>query len=342
MTTGNSNRPAVAGPLGPTPGRAPWSVRRTSSLDMTWVDGFRSQMRIVGRARDLLTRSRLDDTVVLAEDVLHVGVAPDRTIEEIRSDPERPELSRLVGARGGGRLRGVLAEVVPTELREATPLYLLLDDLSGATLVAGFAFSQWPDLVEQLRRPSGPMSRPPARRMEGICTGFQPGSSALNTDGTSRWTHDVQPVPPLRNAADPVGWHEVVETAEVAMRRARRIDVRLDGVLRVDAMFQDSATTPAGHRIAVHEYGLTATMDPGTGELLTVHADPRVLPYQECPLAVLNVDRMVGTVAKDLRISVLEQLKGIAGCTHLNDAVRALAEVPAFAAPLRAGAVTPS
>jgi hypothetical protein len=335
MTTGGTARPVVAGPLGATPPRAPWSVRRTSSLDMTWADGFGSQMRVVGRARDLLTRTTRDETVVLAEDLLHVGVAPDRTIQEIRSEPERPELSRLVGARGGGRLRGVLAEVVPAELRNGTPLYLLLDDLSGATLVAGFAFSQWPELREQLLSRFGRMPRQPARRMEGICTGFQPGSSALNNDGTSRWIHDVQPVPPLRSAADPIGWHDVVETADVAMRRARRIDVRLDGVLHVDAMFQDSSTTPAGHRIAVHEYGLTATVDPDTAELLTVQADPRVLPYQECPLAVLNVDRMVGTMARDLRTSVLEELKGVAGCTHLNDAIRALSEVPVLAGPLR-------
>jgi hypothetical protein len=330
--------PTVAGPLGPTPVRLPWSVRRTSSLDMVWSNGFGSQMQITGRARDLLTGEHTGATTVLAEDTLHVGVAADRTIDDIRSFPERTALAGLVGARGGGRLRGVLAEVTPAELRDGTPLYLLLDDLSGATLIAGFAFSQWPALVAQLLPPAGKEPRPRGRRMEGICIGFQPGSSAMNPDGSSRWTHDVRPVPPLRNPADPIGWHEMLETTDVHMRRARRIDVRLDGMLHVDSMFQDSATTPEGHRVAVHEYALSASIDPASGKLLSVHADPRVLPYRECPLAALNVDRMVGTSMKELRTAVLTQLKGVAGCTHLNDALRALAEVHVLAEPLTARA----
>jgi hypothetical protein len=36
----------------------------------------------------------------------------------------------------------------------------------------------------------------------------------------------------------------------------------------------------------------------------------------------------------DLRQLVLERLRGTAGCTHLNDALRALAEVPHLVALL--------
>jgi Protein of unknown function (DUF2889) len=319
--------PQVRGPSVATPIRRRGSVRRTSTIDMRWPGGWGTQMRLHGHARDLLTPLGGGDPVVLAEDVVRVGVGPDRTIEDIAADPPRPALERLVGARGGGRLRGALGEVVPEERAAGTPLYLLLDDLAGATLIGGFAYSQWPeewprDWAEARGRATT------SRRMDGVCAGFQPGSGALTEDGGSRFIHDVRAVEPLVDAADPIGWHPLADISEVSMRRARRIDVTVGDVISIDAMFQDSATVPAGGRIAVHEYQLAATADASTGELLSVNADPRVLPYRECPLAVANVDLMLGTPLSDLRGAVLERLAGIKGCTHLNDALRALAEVP--------------
>jgi hypothetical protein len=325
----------VRGPADYTPPRRPNSVRRTSSIDMRWVDGWGSQMRLNGRARDLLTPADGDAPIVLAEDVLKVGAALDRTIEDIAALPARTGLRQLVGARAGNKLRAMLAEVVPDELRDGTPLYLLLDDLAGATLIGGFAFSQWPvegnnPFVSSLQHtPSEPR-----RRMEGICTGFQPGASSLNPDGSSRFTHDVRHVAPLPVAQDPDGWHRFDEFEEVSMRRARRIDVWLDDVIRIDSMFQDSAKTPDGGRVAVHEYRLEATADPKSGALLSIHAEPRVLPYRECPMATANVHWLVDTPLSALRAEVLSRLKGTAGCTHLNDAMRALAEVPVLVQPL--------
>jgi hypothetical protein len=325
----------VKGPADHTPARRPGSVRRTSSIDMRWVDGWGSQMRLHGRARDLLTPPDGAAAIVLAEQVMDVGAALDRTIEDITVTPARPGVAGLVGARAGNKLRGMLADAVPDELRDGTPLYLLLDDLAGATLVGGFAFSQWPDKSSPFELSLRHKPSTPRRRMEGICTGFQPGASSLNPDGSSRFTHDTRRVALLPDAADPDAWHRLDEVEEVSMRRARRIDVHVDGgVIWVDSMFQDSAKTPDGGRVAVHEYRLEASADLATGELLTVHADPRVLPYRECPLAAANVHWLLGTPLPELRAVVLERLKGIAGCTHLNDALRALAEVPVLVRPL--------
>jgi hypothetical protein len=121
------------------------------------------------------------------------------------------------------------------------------------------------------------------------------------------------------------------------MRRARWIDVWREGdVIRIDAGFQDSATTPAGGRVAIHEYGLQATADAGSRALLTVSADPRVLPFRECPAAVNNLPKILGAPLAALREEVLKQFPRTAGCTHLNDALRALAEVPALLARLEA------
>ena len=55
---------------------------------------------------------------------------------------------------------------------------------------------------------------------------------------------------------------------------------------------------------------------------------PRVLPYDECPLAVGHVAAMAGLPLSELRGAVLELPRGPLGCTHLNDMLRALADVP--------------
>jgi len=341
MTAELSIERVVAGPGEAAPPRRPGSVRRTSTIDSRWPDGFGRQVRMVGRARDLLTPADGSAPRVLSEDVLYVGAAMDRTIEDIRSEPERPSLQQLVGCRGGGRLRGALAQAVPDELAAGTPLYLLLDDLSGATLVAGFAYSQWPDEQSYWWQEGAEKPKPPQRRMEGICAGFRPGASSLNPDGTSRFIHDVRAVDPVQRADDPLAWHHIEDVNEVSMRRARRIDVCLTDVIEIDSMFQDSCPVPAGGRVAVHEYGLRATADPLDLTLLSVQADPHVLPYRECPMAADNVERLIGTPLTQLREVVLERLKGTLGCTHLNDALRALAEVPVLAEPLRDEASRP-
>ncbi|WP_067650733.1 DUF2889 domain-containing protein [Nocardia harenae] len=321
------------GPAGPTPPRRPGSVRRTSTVDMRWPGGQGTQLRLTGRARDLLTPGDGTAPVPLREDAMRVGVDPaTRTIEEIETTPAHPRVAALAGLRGGSNSRGVLAETMADEAAAGTPLYLLLDDISGSSLIAGFAYSRWIDhdvFVQAL-------ATRPARDVTGVCVGLQAGSSALRPDGSAKWDHRVRPVGPLPRADDPAGWHALEEITEVSMRRARRIDVHLDDVIVIDSMFQDSSTTPAGGRVAVHEYRVRATADPATGRLLGVDADPRVLPYAECPLAALNVGTVIGTPLADLRSVVQHELAGTAGCTHLNDALRALAEVPALVRALRA------
>lgn len=327
-------RPAGAprNSAGHAPVRRAGSVRRTSSIETVWPEGRTGNMAMTGRARDVFTPSAGGDIRILAEDVFRARLQWDRTIVEIETSPSRPNIKGLIGAKGGGYLRQALAEVVPEERLNATPLYLILDDISGASLVAGWAFSRWnTDWVKAFAR--APTFKP--RKMEGICAGFRPGSSALNPDGTSSGAQSFSDVLDLRRPDDPQGWHEFTVQQDVGMRRARRIDVWADDVIHVDSMFQDSATNPEGGRTAVHEYRLTATADPVSLKLLSVHADPRVLPYAECPAAAANVGRMLGTPLPDLPEKVLEDLKGTAGCTHLNDALRALAEVPVLAERLK-------
>lgn len=322
---------------GAAPVRAPESVRRTSSIDICWPSGRAGNMRMIGRARDIVTPKAGGSPVVCAEDAFEALLSPERSIISITAHPPRAALSRLVGERGGGGLRRALEQIIPEERRNATPLYLILDDIAGGSLVAGWAWSQWdPNWLENSRAALKGFDLEKAfRSREGICTGFSPGSSAFSPKTNRSGT----PTPDLRNPDDPEGWHAfTAQDGSVGLRRARRIDVRLDGDIIIDSAFQDSATTSSGGRAVVHEYRLMASADPKSLRLLSIQAEPRVLPFLECPTAARNVERLLDTPLPELRDKVLEELKGTAGCTHLNDALRALAEVPALARHLRGAA----
>jgi hypothetical protein len=316
-------------PYGPSPLRKPGSIRRTSSIDTDWPEGQGNPMHMQGHARDLITQPDGSELIV-AEDQVDVIATPMREIVQISTPATRADLSPLIGKRAGGHLRAAISQALPEERAAGTPLYLLLDDLAGASLVAGWAWSRWvEDWMARLKQSGAQSTAGKRGNMEGICIGFAPGSSALMEDGTSRPHQSSCPVPPLVNPADPHGWHALNEQQGVGMRRARRIDVwRENGVILIDSGFQDSSTAPEGGRVAIHEYHLTATVDCETMILADVRADARILPYRECPGAVGNVGRMVGQPLAGLRLAVLEILMGTAGCTHLNDALRALAEVP--------------
>jgi hypothetical protein len=214
-------------------------------------------------------------------------------------------------------------------------LYLLLDDLAGASLIANWAWSRWGDDWMSHFTPASKEAALELRRsrMTGVCTGFAEGSSAF--DDFAGQLHKARAVSPLAHPDDPAGWHELPDNGGVNMRRARRIDVwHAAGKLQIDAMFQDSASTPDGGRMAVHEYGLQAAADPCSGELFSLAAQPRVLPYPECPGAAANVSRLLGQPLEALRRQVVATLPRELGCTHLNDALRALAEVPVLAAQI--------
>ncbi len=293
-------------------------------------------MRLIGRARDVVTPPSGGSPILCAEDSFEAVLKPDRTIVALESDPPRPKLAQLIGTRGGGRLRHALEHFVPEERRHATPLYLILDDISGASLVAPWAWSQWQK--DWLESPGG-MTRPQLDRMiqdmEGICTGFAPGSSSLDPERLAGQSEDGTPTSDLRHPDDPDGWHAFTLQNTVGMRRARRIDVRVGKEIYIEAAFQDSAAKPDGTRAALHEYDLMATADPSSLRLLSIDAIPRVLPFGECPGAVRNISRLLGSELLLLRQTVLDQLPGTLGCTHLNDALRALAEVPALVNHLR-------
>ena len=167
--------------------------------------------------------------------------------------------------------------------------------------------------------------------MAGVCTGFRPGSSAFESAGGYQEDR-CAPVVPLAHPDDPQGWHPMVEPPGVSMRRARCMDLWRDGDLHLAAMLQDSATTPDGRRIAVHEYDIRLVADSRDQVIRQITATPHVLPFVECPEAVGNMHLLVGTSLAQLRWSVPQTLRRTLGCTHLNDALRALTGMAPLAA----------
>ena len=124
-------------PAGPAPLRQPGSLRRTSSVDVFFPQGKSGNMRVEGRARDIATLASGGPPIVLAEDRFTAELQPDRIIAAITAEPARPGLARLIGQSGSSWFRARLQEAVPQEKAAGTPLYLILDDMPGATLVFG-------------------------------------------------------------------------------------------------------------------------------------------------------------------------------------------------------------
>ena len=326
--------PPPSDPVALPPPRRPGSVRRTTTLLMTWPGGLGTDLHLDGRGRDLLTPARGEPRVLRTAE-MHAVTDRMREIQSIEAVPAVSDVQRLVGCRAGGNLRTAIAELVPEEVAAGTPLHLLLDDLAGSTLISGFAMALWADEFPQFReRMKGASSQ---RVMRDVCSGFRDGSSALTPEGTILGISANLPEPgPLVDPGDALGWHEDLPRLPMAMRRARRIDVWAEGgELHIDAMFRDSCWDPPGHEHVLHEYAFVGRAGPD-GDLRSVTAVPKVLPYAECPLAAPNASWLEGTPLRAMRTEVLQRLRNADCCTHLNDGLRSLAEVPVLAAALDA------
>ena len=304
------------------------SIRRTTSIDSDWPQGRGQPWKMVGNARDLLTPFT-GVPLELASANFRLVCSPARQILEIEAAPAHPQMQQLVGVRANGASRTALGEALG-DLR-GTPLFQLLDDFAGASLVAGWIWWLWKEEEADPAKLRADAER--RARMVNICTGFADGASSLLERGAES-AADVSStrVIALENPDDPLGWHAMALQRGPQMRRARRIDLwRDDGIIRVDAGFQDSGSTPDGGRIAIHEYRVHAEIDAASGVLVALQAQPLILPFLECPGASIKASRMIGQRMAEFRSSVIETLGATLGCTHLNDVLRGLADVPALA-----------
>lgn len=315
---------------GPSPLRRPGSVRRTTSIDVHWPDGWGQASVMQGEGRDVFTPVEGGAPVVLDEGRYAITASPMREILDISTAPGHSNVQQMVGIRGGGASRIALGQIMGSI--KGTPLYQIMDDFAGASLVSGWIWSVWSD--DWAARMQSSDSQQMRRKMTDICTGFTEGASSLSEDGGPDASGQSRTeVGSLVNPEDPLGWHDLPHQEGQRFRRARRLDVwREGGLIHCDIGFQDSGSNPQGTRTAVHEYQVAVTVNPEGMTVTTLDASPLILPYRECPGAVANIKRLIGHEVSEFRHDVLDTLPGTLGCTHLNDVLRSLADVPGLAA----------
>ncbi|MCW2884051.1 MAG: hypothetical protein QOE54_3549 [Streptosporangiaceae bacterium] len=318
-------RHGIHEPTSGTPARAPGSVRRTSTIDMLRPDGLDGPLVLVGTGRDLRTGRSSARVQAEASCRAVVDFVQGRTLQELVTTPRRPALDRLLGQRVSSGFRGRLDEADPSLHTDHDLLYLLLDDLPVTTLVSGHAF-----MAGRVRsRAPQPATGRPAFTAD-LCAGFATGATIMTEVERSGSPPVVTgpAAPPLLDPDDALAWHPTDPLPPHGMRRTRRIDVRPGEPATVEAIFRDSYVLPDGLETVIHEYTLTAEIDGGT--VSRCEAVPRALPWTECPAAAASAGRLAGVPLAGLRRHVRGTFTGISTCTHLNDMLRALEDVPAL------------
>jgi hypothetical protein len=313
----------LPGPLPGSPPRRAGGVRRTTSLDLTRPLGPDGPIEVNGRARDVRTADAGAMTV-LDKALLSLTVT-DGIVTRLRSFPERAAAPRLVGRQALVGWRTGLWRELHDDVESGSALHLLLDDLPGGMVVGGFTRRR------ALAAAGEPVPQP-GRRLD-VCAGWAADSRAAQIMAdTGTPPPPVTPeAPDLVRDDDLNGWHTLAALPPWAMSRRRRVDAHLDGAqIEVDAMFRDSFIDIEGRERVLHEYAVHATLEANEGRVLAVQPAPRVLPHLECPVAGASTQRLIGMPCADLRDLVSSTLFGPSTCTHLNDLMRSIADVPAL------------
>jgi hypothetical protein len=166
-----------------------------------------------------------------------------------------------------------------------------------------------------------------------MCAGFADGGTIMaGFDATGRPPIVTGPVAPPLTADDRWAWHDLPPLPPHAMRRARRTDVHSGPDPAVDVVFRDSYVRPDGLETVIHEYVVTVGIDSDRGSIRSIRATPRALPWLECPAAAASAQRLAGAPLAGLRGLVRRTFTGTSTCTHLNDTLRSVEDVPTLLA----------
>jgi hypothetical protein len=337
--------PGTTGPSQGTPPRAPRSIRRTTTLDITFPS--LGVLVLHGVGRDLLTKGsapesspesfdfggtrgqspRAESSTLL--DHTEVTVEADHyarlvsTIEVPSADGGQHDAAQqLIGVPTTGKFRKMLGVYLPEEVSSGSLLAQILDDVPAASLIAGSALFRQ-GLIEP--SPSSEKRRPQV----DVCTGWKSGgvmAQAIVEDDVP-YMGEGPLAPTLLSDTDPLAWHQFPPLPLGAMRRHRRLDITAlddpaDGYA-LDIFFRDSFVEPDGRQSVVHEYGITGTLD-SQGIITAIVATPHVIPGPECPGAAASAHRVLGLALSQVRAHVTTEFSGISTCTHLNDMLRSL------------------
>jgi hypothetical protein len=283
------------------------TTRRVSVLEVRLGPAGATTVR--AEARDEVGGHRI------AEVDAQLDVAADSTLLGAEG---LPELAPLIGQSAASGFRRRLAEV-PRDTARLRLAHRVLDDLP---ILLRVAFQTTILDHPALPRPAEAMSLAGADQCEG-----------WRSDGTMlqqiarEGTLQMALTEPVDDSTGPWAAEQRDALPAMATRRRRRVDVvPADGGLDVTAHFRDSYADPDGVERGLHGYSLTARI-AADGTIEGVDASGVVLPWPECWRATTSTDRLAGLHLRDLDQFAKTQLLGRGTCTHLNDTLRALADV---------------
>lgn len=327
------------GPQRPVPAtapRAPSSVRRTTSIDVTRPEGPTGPAVVLLRGRDVATDADGRPSVLASWSVqVPVEPAAGTVLGFSATSPDGPtaaavpevaDLDPLVGASLRSGFGRRVAALLPHEADARSLRHALLEDLAGGFLVSGYA----PLRAGLL---AGPVEAAKQRAplQADICVGWATGGAIHRQLADHGHTAvPVGPEAPAIERDDPAGWHPLPPLAEGTVRRRRLLDVTAigDGRMAAHSHFRDTYAPEDGEMV-MHEYAVDATIADDRIEEVVV--DARVLPWKACPGAVASARRIVGVGLDDLARTARTELVGPSTCTHLTSTIRLLADVRALA-----------
>jgi hypothetical protein len=281
---------------------------------------------IDARARDLWTAPDGSTTVVAEATIAAHLDGPRHHLVSIAGTPDAPGLQTLVGSVVGPGFRAKVDAAVPELRGTGVPLYLLLDDLPGATLVSGYSMLR-AGVVGEIVHDEYLDAR------GDLCAGWAVEASMMTIiRKTGRNPVPFGPeAPPVERADDPLAFHAMAPLAPFGMRRLRRLDLLPPSTPgephTADVFFRDSHVDGDGIETIVHEYSVNVAVDGASRTITSIAAHADVLPWRECPAAVDSAARLAGKPLADLRPWVRETFVGTTTCTHLNDVLRGLADL---------------
>jgi hypothetical protein len=298
---------------------------------MSWPDSAPgapgAPVVLTAAARDVVTRTD-GAAAVVAEAALRTVVEGDRQVTAVAVDPPLPGIEALVGQRAVSGWRAAARELVPDGV--LSPLGLLLDEVPIAVLLSFYAGLR-------TGRTQAPAGSGAATFMRDVCSGWATGATPIRALEAGQAIPIPRLVPvPAPSGGDPLAAEPREPLAPGCLRRARRIDVLPGDVTVVDAHFRDSWCDPEDGEAILHEYSLAVELD-ADGVVRRIEADPRVLPYVECPRAAQAPQALLGRHVGEAAQAMPQELAGTASCTHLNDLLRAIACAPVLAASALSG-----
>jgi hypothetical protein len=307
------------------PERARPSVRRVMYLDYDWIDA--TDVRVRGAARDEVTDS--DGAMSVVQEA---SVAVETTrglITTLDVTPAAFDTGELVGQplRQGFRSR-----LRPVYDAGGAPLGLLLDDLPGAMIAAGYVLAMertvGPGTAQDRLAPSDGDEVPHGFHQADLCSGWRSdGTMMIAVRAGNFLPFEPLTEVPIHPEGDG-GWPDA-DIPVPGLRRHRRIDVApADDGWFVDAWFRDTYRGADAVCGALHEYTVEMVVDAATLAVRDVRALPHALPWPECPAAADAVVKLVGQPVTGMRSSVPRTLQGIESCTHLTNELRELADLP--------------